>query len=509
MTWLYSIVFAGLLFSSNGSVPAGNAVSRAVEPSLFIKAAKQDETEKFEQTYPLSANGKVSVSNINGSIVVEAWDRNEVKLEATKIADSKETLADVDIKVDSRPDSLSVEADYGSWKRDRDGSWRNNRKIEVQFHLFVPRTAMLNEIETVNGSVTVSNFTNFTKISAVNGDILATNLRGVAELSTVNGKVMADFDRLESSSRINLSTVNGSVNVIVPSDANATFKADSLNGNITNDFGLPVRKGKYVGRDLHGRVGSGEIPIRLSSVNGPLSIGRRNDGRSTNPATNLLEQKNVQDEDSDDNDDNDGMSAVNVENVNRAAARAVKESQKHSAKAMKDAQKEIANIKPTLDNMHLEELAKIKVSIDTEKLESNVRESLLKQKEVFAKMADIRWQGAVPTILKKSNSFPVKGVPKVVIDAKGCGVKVRGWDKPEVQYVLTEISGRRDRTPVTVEENVTADGVSLRVPNAARPDTEGFSFGEDSNIRIEVFVPRKSDLKITTDGEIRLDGVSG
>ena len=32
---------------------------------------------------------------------------------------------------------------------------------------------------------------------------------------------------------------------------------------------------------------------------------------------------------------------------------------------------------------------------------------------------------------------------------------------------------------------------------------------QSDRVRIEVFVPRKSDLKIVTDGEIRLDGVTG
>src|SRR6476469_1749912 len=191
MSWLYSIVFAGLLFSSNGGNNVNTNTNMAVqEPPAAVSV--QDETEKFEQTYPLSANGRVSVSNVNGSIVVEAWDRNEVHLEATKTADSKEALADVEIKVDAKPDSISVEADYDTWKRNGDRNWKNNRKLEVQFRLQVPRTAVLNEIETVNGSVTLGNFVNTTKVSAVNGNVTATNLRGAANLSTVNGEVVAD-----------------------------------------------------------------------------------------------------------------------------------------------------------------------------------------------------------------------------------------------------------------------------------------------------------------------------
>ena len=152
--------------------------------------------------------------------------------------------------------------------------------MEVQFHLTVPRTAVLSGIETVNGSVTVSNFTNQTNVSAVNGQVTATNLRGAANLSTVNGTVVADFDRLEPGSKISLETVNGKVNLTIPSDSSATVKAESVNGNITNDFGLPVRKGKYVGRDLYGKLGSGDTNVKLESVNGELAILKKKDGKT-------------------------------------------------------------------------------------------------------------------------------------------------------------------------------------------------------------------------------------
>ncbi len=185
MSWLYSIVFAGLMFSSQSSsvnvTPGANANTQPV-----AEVVRGDETERFEQTYPLTANGRVAVSNVNGSIIVNAWDRNEVKLVAVKTADSKERLSDVEIKIDARADSLTVETSYDNWKNRSDGDrWRSG-KLQVDFELSVPRGAMLNEIETVNGSVTVADFSNYTKISAVNGNVKATNLRGTANLSTVS-----------------------------------------------------------------------------------------------------------------------------------------------------------------------------------------------------------------------------------------------------------------------------------------------------------------------------------
>ena len=102
----------------------------------------------------------------------------------------------------------------------------------------------------------------------------------------------------------------------------------------------------------------------------------------------------------------------------------------------------------------------------------------------------------------------MKGVPKVVIDAKGCSVKVRGWDRQEVQYVLTKSSTRSDGTPLNITQEVTESNVLLRIPNN---ESRGPKFGHGRFVRgsIEVFVPRKSNLNITTDGEIRLDGVTG
>ena len=505
MSWLYSLVFAGLMFSAGSDVTVNNHRNAAIEQQPVVVSAA-DETEKFDQTYPLNPNGRVSVSNVNGSIVVEAWDRNEVKVEATKTADSKETLDQTQIRVSARPEAISIEVDLDAWKGE--SGWRNNRKIEVSFHLFVPRTAVLNEIATVNGSVTVSNFSNMTKISAVNGSVNASNLRGTANLSTVNGEVKADFDNLDAATKIALSTVNGKVSLLLPSDANATIKADSLNGTITNDFGLPVRKGQYVGRDLYGRVGSGVVQIKLNSVNGGLSVGRKNDGKSVNPATNLLPNKGSDGEDAWDNEVNEN--GVNMADVNREVARAVRESQVETAKAMRESRKALAVIPPVMPRIkigELKDLEKLQVDIDQAKIAASVKEGIAAQQAALAGM-NANWVVGAPVIEKKRNKFTIKGTPTVNINAKGCSVKVRGWDKPEVEYVVTEIAGRRDREPINVGEFHSDSEVTVKVINPNREVKNDLFYNRD-RVRVEVFVPRNSNLKIDTDGEIRLDGVSG
>jgi|CXWL01.1.fsa_nt_gi DUF4097 and DUF4098 domain-containing protein YvlB len=512
MSWIYTILFTGLVLSSQEGT-ASKSQTPFVD-NTAVHATRVDETEKFEQTYPLNANGRVNVSNVNGSVVVEAWDRNEVKLSYTKVADSKDRLADVEVKVDSRADYFSVETDYNNWKKDKGSDWRSGR-LNVEIRMMVPRGAVLNEIETVNGSVSVSNFTSITRVSAVNGSVTAINLRGTAKLSTVNGEVAADFDRLEAGTKISLDTVNGKVNLVIPSDSNATVRADSLNGTITNDFGLPVRKGKYIGRDLYGKIGNGEVQIRLDSVNGNLSVARKADGKTLSPAVNLLPQKEKGDDNWDKDDDNDNES-MRSSKLDKDIAKAVKESQKASTKAVVDAQAAISKIQPEIAKITTESISRSAEAItraaeilNSRDVQRELERAQVVQRNAITRLGDINFSGVGQRVEKKSGVFVMKGVPKVTVKADGCSVNIRGWDRSEVQYRVTQFADARNRTPLDIRENHTDSTVDIVVENAeGRGGSRSFLSGA-ARVRVEIYVPRKANLKINADGELRVEGVTG
>jgi len=502
MSWLYTIFIAGLLFSSGSDQVTGPVNGPgSIDEVAFVQT--QDLVEKFEQTYPLNADGRVSVSNVNGSIVVEAWDRNEVRLEATKIADSKESMDMLDIEVNARPELLRVEAKFKSTNVWGQGDRYRNRKIEVQFRLMVPRRAILSGIDSVNGTVTVSNFTNVTKISAVNGNVVATNLRGTAKLSTVNGQVYASFDRLEAGSSVNLDTVNGRVNLELPSDINATIKADSLNGSITNDFGLPVRKGKYVGRDLHGQIGTGEVQLKLNSVNGSLQIGRKKDGKTPSNVTNLLNMTKTDDADDDDSNE---VSEIEESGAPATTASTITNSTKAVEKSLKTAQKTIEKLGPQIEKMKIAGVEEARIKIDDEMVR-NANEMAITRNQVMGSMRDAGFMSRSTTVDQRSNAFDVKGTPKVSIDARECSIRVRGWDHPTVKYVLTEARTNRD-VPLVLAESATESTVTLKI-QANEKGRSTLFFDSDTHYRLELFVPRKADLRVLTAKELRVEGVSG
>jgi hypothetical protein len=79
---------------------------------------------------------------------------------------------------------------------------------------------------------------------------------------------------LDGTKGVSLNSVNGSIVLVVPSGASADIKASTLHGSITNDFGLQVEDGQFVGHSLNGQVGSGGTRIRLTNVNGSIAIKR-------------------------------------------------------------------------------------------------------------------------------------------------------------------------------------------------------------------------------------------
>jgi DUF4097 and DUF4098 domain-containing protein YvlB len=252
-------------------------------------------TEEFHQTYALTADGRVELDNINGDVHISGWDRNEVKVDAVKYADTKERLDEAKIEIDSRNDSLSIRTRYP----DHNNNWNwgsHNNPASVEYTLTVPRTARLDEIKLINGELDIKGVSGEVNASCINGRLEAQNLAGRARLSTINGRLEARFDQL-AAQRVELNSVNGSVDLTIPSDSNGEIEASTVSGGINNDFGLHVNHHNFVGHDLRGELGHGGAHIKLANVNGRIEVHHAQDGRALSPAKDLNHHNNNDDDD--------------------------------------------------------------------------------------------------------------------------------------------------------------------------------------------------------------------
>jgi len=242
-------------------------------------------TEEFHQTYALTPDGRVELDNINGAVHISTWDQNEVKVDAIKYADAKDRLDDARIEIDSGKEYLSIRTTY----RDHDLTFNlgsRNNPPSVEYTLTVPRTVRLDEIKLINGSLDVTGVTGEVHASCINGRLEAHNLTGRAELSTIHGHLDAKFDQLSGTS-VELRSVNGPLELTIPSDSKAEIEASTVSGGIDNDFGLHVNHHRFVGHDLRGELGNGGPRIKLENVNGHIEIRHASDGRALSPVKDL------------------------------------------------------------------------------------------------------------------------------------------------------------------------------------------------------------------------------
>jgi hypothetical protein len=252
-------------------------------------------TEEFHQTYAITADGRVELDNINGAVHVSSWDRNEVKVDAVKYADTKERLDEMKIEIDSGKDYLSVRTKYPN--HDHTWNWgSHNNPGGVEYTLTVPRTVRLDEIKLINGSLEVKGVSGEVRASCINGRLEAHDLAGRAQLSTVNGRLEANFQQLAGQT-VELNSVNGEIGLTIPSDSNAEVEASTVSGGIHNDFGLRVSH-HFVGHNLRGELGNGSVHIRLSDVNGRIDIRHAQDGRAMSPVKDLSRDSRDNDDDS-------------------------------------------------------------------------------------------------------------------------------------------------------------------------------------------------------------------
>ena len=243
-----------------------------------LPAYAGDYREEFHKSYPLSADGRVSLKNINGGVTISGWDKNEVQVDAVKTANEQYKLAEAKIEVTAGSSSIDIKTHYP----DR----TNNNPASVEYTLHVPRKARIDKIDLVNGRIKIDGIEGVVRASSVNGSVEATNITGEVNLNSVNGRVYAELQAPKRA--VNLETVNGAVELRLPSDAVAEISASTVHGGINNEFNIPVNRERWVGSELRARLGDGGPAVKLSAVNGGIQIRRASDGKPLSKVTNLL-----------------------------------------------------------------------------------------------------------------------------------------------------------------------------------------------------------------------------
>ena len=264
------------------TITAGTLSETRVQQTKILGnlLTKDEFQQDFNQTLPLTANGRLALDNVNGRIEIHGWDQDTVAIKAVKHGKTRESVEALKIEVEARPDHITIhtkepKSRFG-WKKDT---------VTVDYTLQVPQYAQLANVSSVNGTVAIDGLSGNIEASTVNGRLQVQDAAGDLKLSTVNGQVKAQLVALGSGQSVSLDAVNGHLEATLPANANAEVSASTLNGSISSEFpSLVVKKEFPVGSNLKGRLGNGGARVKASTVNGGISFRQ---GAEARPAPAL------------------------------------------------------------------------------------------------------------------------------------------------------------------------------------------------------------------------------
>jgi DUF4097 and DUF4098 domain-containing protein YvlB len=146
----------------------------------------------------------------------------------------------------------------------------------VDYTVRVPRLAQLKHVSCVDGTVVIEGVAGDISASTVDGGIQIRDARRDLDLTCVDGNITAEMASLGQGQTVSLHAVDGQISLAVPEDADATFSASTVDGQVSSDFpSLQPSKESDAGNKLNGRLGQGSAKVSANAVDGSIKFLKR------------------------------------------------------------------------------------------------------------------------------------------------------------------------------------------------------------------------------------------
>jgi Toastrack DUF4097 len=235
-------------------------------------------TERIETTYSLGPGAEISLGNTNGSVSVEAWEEDFVRLvaekqvEAGSEAEAEEALADIEVIIHQRDGRLEVETRLPGTASSLWG-WLSghSHNASVSYELRVPRGIDL-DLHTVNGNVSTMGAEGSLRLHSINGRIEVEGGGDEVDAHTVNGSIRVAIGSTSPQTEVTLASTNGGITLSLPDSIAGRLEAHTTNGSIKTEIPVSV-SGGVSRRRLNGELnGGGASRIEVSTTNGSIRI---------------------------------------------------------------------------------------------------------------------------------------------------------------------------------------------------------------------------------------------
>jgi hypothetical protein len=219
----------------------------------------------------------------NGGVQVVGWDKDTYSVTACKAAagssdEAERILSQITMSVEKGRISTNGPGDDEEWT--------------VYLLLRAPKSSSI-DVDTTNGPlsfydvdgkltarakngpISLKNFSGDAEITAVNGPISLDGSSGSVRIHTENGPISVALEgKTWSGAGLSADAKNGPVTLMVPSGYESSFVVESTNYAPVSCKASICENARKTWDDEHRRIEYGSSPamIRLSTVNGPVSV---------------------------------------------------------------------------------------------------------------------------------------------------------------------------------------------------------------------------------------------
>lgn len=200
-------------------------------------------TEDFMHSYPLAPGGSIEVFSRNGKVEVLGWEKDTVEIRGTKYARNQTELGAVKVEIAATPGALVIRSIFPDNRSGGKG---------VRYIIRAPFSAVVNTVETSNGSIRVEQIARASQLRTSNGSMTVSKSEGPLAASTSNGSIRVT----ETKGDLRLKTSNGRIEA---EDVAGGIRGETSNGSIRVSVAEPA---------------SGE-PLQLETSNGAIELTMR------------------------------------------------------------------------------------------------------------------------------------------------------------------------------------------------------------------------------------------
>jgi hypothetical protein len=222
-------------------VGCSSPVLATASPRPITPRASQERTGD-QVTVPLSDPSRpalVHVSLVHGSITVRGANRRDVLVVARPDADRPNRRNDPDAAGLRRlPQTAGFRI---SEEANRVDIGSDNPSRSISFEVEVPLRTNL-RLKTVNGGeLRVDSVDGEIDVNNTNGGITLTSVAGSVVAGTTNGSIRASLRRVTADKEMAFTSLNGTIDVTLPSSTKASLRIRSDRGDVYSDFDVQLK----------------------------------------------------------------------------------------------------------------------------------------------------------------------------------------------------------------------------------------------------------------------------